>query len=137
MADIPTLAKEIVSSLSPALPFIAIAGKEAIKKIGENVGDTLTEKTKKIWEHLRHKVEDNPSALETIKKVAVNPTNKESLQSLEHELIQILNENNELVEKLSKIVFTRSSQQQQINNRGYIGKQINIQTIEKIDKLEL
>lgn len=137
MVDIPSFAKDVADTVVPILPYIAIAGKEAVKEVGKNIGGAITEKSKKIWALLRHKVENSPSALETVKKVATNPTDKESLQSFENELIQILNENSELVEKLSKIVITQPSQQQQINVHGDIGKQINIQRINKIDKLEL
>ena len=136
MVDIPNLAKDVVDTIAPVLPYVAIAGKETAKEIGKNIGGALPEKSKKLQDLLRHKVEDNSSALETVKKVAVNRTNKELLQRLEHELIQILEENNELVEKLSKIIITQSSQQQQINVHGDVGKQINIRTINKIDKLE-
>ena len=126
------LINEIVSSLVPALPYLAIAGKKMSEEVGQTIGKVAIEKAKKLWEILHYRIELNPPAVQAAKKLAETPDDQNAQKNLSVELKKILEKDGDLTKQLSSLL-QHGNQQQNINNtNATIGTQLNIQNVNEL-----
>jgi len=103
--NIPGIVKELVLLISPALPYLAPAGEEMLKKVGGNLGTAISQNAIKVWTLLNSEIVLKPPALEeALKDVSKNPEDEDAQASLRLQLKKLLESNPELTQKLSEMM---------------------------------
>src|SRR5437870_5505926 len=88
--DATTLAEEIVTYLSPMLPFLTKAGEKAAEEAGKKVAGIAWEKTKTLWSRLRLQVEKKPLTLAAVNQVMESPKDLRIQETLKRQLENLL-----------------------------------------------
>jgi len=100
----PNLTAEILTILTPFLPYLVKGGKLAGKKAFEKLGEKFTEEgwkqAKNLWEKLRHK--ENIS--QVAKTAAALPENEALQTALAEEITRALREDPKLAEEVAALI---------------------------------
>ncbi len=99
--DIAVLARDLVSILGPALPFLIGAAQEAT---GQVVGEAISATAKKLWSKLHSKLESKPSIKEVALDLASHPDDEDAQAALRLQLKKLLTDDTELANELASIV---------------------------------
>ena len=102
--DLQTLAQQIVSFLTPFLPYLLKVGEKAAEEAGKKLGADAWERAKALWAKLRPKVEGKPAAQEAAADVAANPQDEDAQAALRHQLKKLLAEDESLLADVTPIM---------------------------------
>jgi hypothetical protein len=77
---------DLTAILMPLIPYLISGAKSAseefVSTIGKGTGEKVLTLAKSLWESLQPKLEDNPQSNETLKKVASQPNNPQTIQAV-------------------------------------------------------
>lgn len=102
--DVQALAQQLVTFLSPFLPYLLKAGEKAIEKVGEKFGEAAWEKAQALWDKLHPKIEAKPAAQEAAADVAQNPQDEDAQAALRLQLKKLLAEDTALAEEVARLL---------------------------------
>jgi len=98
------IAAAITAALTPALPYLLKGTEEAAKEAGKKLGSAVWEKSAKIWELLRPKVETSPSASKALERIVKQPERKEIQTAFQVEIEDILQAEPQLLAQLAELL---------------------------------
>ena len=111
MENLPELAQQTTALLTPALPFLLDAGKEAATEALKHLGAEAWDRAKTLWHHLWPKVQSQPAALEAAKDAAQSPQDPDTVAALRVQIRQLREQDPALAQQLAPLV-------QNISNSG-------------------
>lgn len=106
--DASSLAKLVVESLAPAIPFFVKAGEAATADIIKDIGVSAWEKSVNLWLKIKPKLNDNPKLKEALQEVIDNNLDNDAQAALRLQLKKILMQDPILFNELSKLVQDNS-----------------------------
>jgi hypothetical protein len=116
--DLTFLAAAALPYLVQYLPAMTEAGKfvggKALEKVVENTTDEILKFARPWLGRLMGKIESTPTALKAAQRVAAAPENKDLQTALKVELTDILGENPDLAEEISRILDQAKADGKQI-----------------------
>lgn len=107
--EIPQVAKDLVVTLAPALPFLTAVGKDVTKKAQEKLGEVTWEKAQEIWKVLNYNIELHPPEKKFLlenatQTVAKKPESEDAKANLRLQLSDILEADKGLAQKLYELL---------------------------------
>ncbi len=103
--EIIAISTAVASALIHALPHLTnSAGESAVKAAGGKLGEQAFELAKRLWQHLRPKIEASPAAMEAVKDAAADAEDPDNKEALRIALKKILTNDPALAELLSKLL---------------------------------
>lgn len=102
--DIALLAKDAVTLLAPALPYLVTAGNKAVEEVGKKIGGDALDYAKTLWAKLRPKAEAKPALLEAIKDAAAAPKDEDAQAQLRVQLKKLLKDDARFASELESIL---------------------------------
>jgi hypothetical protein len=106
--DLTSLAAAVLQYLVHYMPAMFEAGKfvggKALEKVVENTTDEIWKVAQPWLGRLMGKIESDSAALKAAQRVAAAPENKDLQTALKVELTEILAENRDLAEEISRIL---------------------------------
>lgn len=103
MVDLTTLAKDLITFLTPFLPYLLKAGDKAVEEAGKKLGADAWERAKALWGKLRPKVEAKPAAQEAAQDVAQAPVDEDAQAALRLQLKKLLNEDEAFAKEVARL----------------------------------
>ncbi len=100
MSELSALAQEAMRVLAPALPYLVAPTQEALKVVGERLGEALWEQAQALWERLRGRRQVTQVA-EAAASVPDNPALQEALRL---EIERALREDPELAQAVREVL---------------------------------
>ncbi len=102
--DLKLLADALVIALAPVLPHLVAGGAEAVKAVGQKLGEEAFDLGHKLWAKLRKPVEESPRALGAAAEVAEAPDDDDARAGLRRQLVKILEADPDLAAELAKLL---------------------------------
>ncbi len=96
----PDLAQQIVSYLTPFLPYLGEMGLSAAKKIGERLTDASWDKAAALWDKLRHR----KRIVQVAETFASMPENRGLRDALREEILQALTQDEQLAQDVAALM---------------------------------
>jgi hypothetical protein len=104
----PSLVAQVVSFLTPFLPYLLKAGKKAGEELageaGKKFGDAAWEGAKHLWGKLRPKIEERPAALEAVQEVANAPSDPDAQAAVRVQLKKILSADESFAAEIARLL---------------------------------
>jgi len=102
--DLPELLNAAVTTLTPALPYLYAAGKEAAKEVAKKTGGAAFDQATKLWSWLRPKAAATPALQAAVDDLASLPDDADAQAALRLQLKKLLTAQPALVRELQALV---------------------------------
>lgn len=105
MIDVAELAKEAVIALSPALPYLAKGGEQALEEASKNICSAVYEKAVAIWSKITSSSgQSGEEVKKAAKKVADTPADFDAQAALRDQIKKLLREDKELFSEIDNFL---------------------------------
>lgn len=105
---------ELAGNLVPYLPYLVSAGKiagtEALKSIGHNLGDKANQALQDLWSWLRPEVEARPALKNAAEELALSPQSSRLQTELWYELRRLLENDEEFAKGVAQLLERLAAQ---------------------------
>jgi hypothetical protein len=109
IAEIAQQARDLLTPYLPyLLPVAAGAGKAALKRAGDKIGDATWNKAEALWSKLWPGIQERPSALEAARDLAAAPDDSDAQGAFGLQLKKMLAEDSELAKTVQQFLVDSS-----------------------------
>jgi hypothetical protein len=102
--EIAQLTQSLTAYLSPFLPYLVDAGKQAAEAAGKEIAGEALAKAKTLWGKLAAAVRRRPAAAEAVDDVARHPADADAQAALRVQLRKILSEDEDLARTVARLL---------------------------------
>lgn len=102
--ELAQLTQSLTTYLSPFLPYLVDAGKQAAEAAGKEIAAEALAKAKTLWGKLAAAVRRRPAAAEAAADVARNPDDDDARAALRVQLRKILGDDEELARTIARLL---------------------------------
>ncbi|HEX8177778.1 MAG TPA: hypothetical protein VF543_22005 [Pyrinomonadaceae bacterium] len=98
------LAREVVTYLTPYLPYLLAAGKIAAAGAAKKFGESAWDNAKTLWNKIRLRAEVKPALQEAVKELVAAPQDVDAQGALRLQLRKLLIEDKSFAEELTSMM---------------------------------